>query len=296
MKHANHKILTVLLFGVLQACGTSSRSPEPPYPGIKIGAPYEVMGQHYTPAYESEYDEIGIASWYGPGFNGARTACGERFDQNALTAAHRTLPLPSMVRVTNLGNGKSIIVRVNDRGPFAHDRIIDLSRAAARKLGIKGTAKVRVQFLESATREYVENKRRAVADTSLAKYEPEPPPKAPEPASIPQSNDIFTVADNVPEVEPATVPATPMPVTPAMAAKPSGHFFIQAGLFRVEDNARRLLHELSEYGVSQMKSVSTQEKKLYRVIMGPYQNRNEAKTLLSKLIAIGIPDAKIFQE
>lgn len=120
--------------------------------GFKIGKPYTVHGRTFHPLTSAKgYDEVGLASWYGPKFHGGLTANGERYDMHALTAAHRTLPLPTMVEVTNLENGRSVIVRVNDRGPFADDRrIIDLSYAAAKALGIieKGTARVRVRAIE----------------------------------------------------------------------------------------------------------------------------------------------------
>jgi rare lipoprotein A len=121
----------------------------------KVGKPYAIADVWYYPREEYDYDETGIASWYGPGFHGKFTANGELYDQNAMTAAHRTLPMPSLVQVTNLENGRAIRVRINDRGPFAHGRIIDLSKRAAELLGFlnDGTAKVRVQVLEMESRE-----------------------------------------------------------------------------------------------------------------------------------------------
>src|SRR5437016_11635070 len=118
----------------------------------KIGEPYEQEGLWYYPREQSEYDETGIASWYGGDFHGRRTANGEVFDANGLTAAHPTLPMPVNVQVTNLENGKSLVLRVNDRGPFKHGRIIDVSQHAAQLLGFygKGTAKVRVTYLARA--------------------------------------------------------------------------------------------------------------------------------------------------
>ena len=124
---------------------------KPPVPKgrYKVGTPYQIKNVWYYPKIDYEYDETGIASWYGPNFHQKLTANGEIFDQNAITAAHRTLPMPSVVRVTNLENGRSLVVRINDRGPFAHGRIIDLSRRSAQLLGFvrKGTAKTRVQIL-----------------------------------------------------------------------------------------------------------------------------------------------------
>lgn len=114
----------------------------------KLGAPYKVAGRWYVPREEPGYDAIGVASWYGSDFHGRRTANGEIYDMDALTAAHPTLPLPSYAYVTNLENGRTVLVRINDRGPYAHDRIIDLSRRTARALGTesRGLARVRVRY------------------------------------------------------------------------------------------------------------------------------------------------------
>jgi rare lipoprotein A len=116
--------------------------------GYKIGQPYKVAGRWYTPVDDPGYDRSGVASWYGTDFHGRKTANGEIFDMNALTAAHPTLPLPSYVYVTNLANGRTVLVRVNDRGPYAHDRLIDLSRQTARMIGTeaKGLGHVRVRY------------------------------------------------------------------------------------------------------------------------------------------------------
>ena len=120
----------------------------------KVGNPYTVMGQSYTPREDYGYVETGMASWYGDDFHNKRTANGETYDMRAVTAAHRTLPLPSIVRVTNLENGRSIIARVNDRGPYVKNRIIDLSEKGAELLGYKnkGTTKVKVEVLERESR------------------------------------------------------------------------------------------------------------------------------------------------
>ncbi|NOR73333.1 MAG: septal ring lytic transglycosylase RlpA family protein [Mariprofundaceae bacterium] len=116
----------------------------------KTGKPYKIAGHWYYPLETADgYNETGIASWYGTKFHGKKTANGERYDMYAMSAAHKTLPLPTMVRVTNLDNGRSVVVRVNDRGPFVKSRVIDLSYAAARTLGYDdaGTASVRVEVL-----------------------------------------------------------------------------------------------------------------------------------------------------
>lgn len=118
----------------------------------KIGQPYKVAGRWYVPREEPGYDRSGIASWYGADFHGRKTANGEIFDMDALTAAHPTLPIPSYAYVTNPANNRTVLVRINDRGPYAHDRIIDLSRRTARELGIEaqGTAHVRVRYVGRA--------------------------------------------------------------------------------------------------------------------------------------------------
>ena len=158
--------LTVLLLG-LSACvsdeaaapKTSAQAPTPSGPKVgdyKVGKPYQIAGVWYYPKVDYDYRVTGIASWYGPGFQGRRTANGEIYDQNQLTAAHPTLPMPSVVRVTNLDNGRAIKVRINDRGPFKNGRIIDLSRRGAQLLGFerKGTARVRVEIDEDSSRQH----------------------------------------------------------------------------------------------------------------------------------------------
>ncbi len=127
-------------------------------PYVKLGQSYSVDGEWYVPRYQPDYVEEGVASWYGPGFHGGKTANGETFDTRGLTAAHRTLPLPSIVRVTSLANGKQVYVRINDRGPFARGRIIDLSYTAAKELEMigKGTGRVRVEYLPQASQRFVD--------------------------------------------------------------------------------------------------------------------------------------------
>lgn len=130
--------------------------PEPePTGSYKVGKPYQVAGQWYYPKADYAYNKRGVASWYGPNFDGRPTANGERFDMRKVSAAHKTLPLPSVVRVTNLENGRSLILRVNDRGPFVAGRIIDLSKRAAELLGFadKGTAMVEVQIMVEESRQ-----------------------------------------------------------------------------------------------------------------------------------------------
>ncbi len=143
------RFVDLALLLALTACAAQQRRPQivaAPAPTVKIGKPYAVYGIWYTPADDRNYNENGIASWYGPGFHTLSTANGERYDQDDLTAAHKTLPMPSWVEVENLDNGRKLVVRINDRGPFVAGRIVDLSRRSAQLLGVDGpgTARVRV--------------------------------------------------------------------------------------------------------------------------------------------------------
>ena len=121
----------------------------------KVGKPYQIQGSWYYPAEDWSYSEEGVASWYGPGFHRKKTANGETYDQSKLSAAHRTLPMPCFVRVTNLDNGRSIVVRINDRGPYARDRILDLSMRGAQLLAYDkiGTASVKVELLTNESKQ-----------------------------------------------------------------------------------------------------------------------------------------------
>ena len=143
--------IALLMLASLGACGhKSSGSSSTAQRGqYKIGNPYSIDGITYTPREEFNHTETGVASWYGPGFHAKSTANGETYDQSDRTAAHRTLQMPSVVRVTNLENGLSTTVRVNDRGPFARSRVIDLSNTAAKELDMTrdGTARVRIDQL-----------------------------------------------------------------------------------------------------------------------------------------------------
>ncbi|NJC07474.1 rare lipoprotein A [Polymorphobacter fuscus] len=143
--------ISLALLLVLAAC--AGKPQRPAYnkafnpAAVKIGKPYQVGGVWYTPGDDRTYEARGIASWYGPGFHALSTANGERYDQDDVTAAHKTLPMPSWVEVENLDNGRRLVVRINDRGPFVDGRIIDLSRRSAQLLGVDkvGLARVRVR-------------------------------------------------------------------------------------------------------------------------------------------------------
>ncbi|WP_426051500.1 septal ring lytic transglycosylase RlpA family protein [Brevundimonas sp. SL161] len=139
---------------------------------------YQIRGRWYQPEEQPDYDIVGLASWYGDQFNGRPTATGERFDMHALTAAHKTLPLPGLVEVTNLANGRRVVLRVNDRGPFVDDRIIDLSRGAAEALDMlsRGVGEVRVRYIGRAPR---------LGGGTVLQMASAPPPPPPLPAGAP---------------------------------------------------------------------------------------------------------------
>ncbi|MGE0668963.1 MAG: septal ring lytic transglycosylase RlpA family protein [Sphingomonadales bacterium] len=142
----------------------------------KVGNPYVINGVTYVPREDPTYSETGIASWYGPQFHGERTANGEIFDMELVSAAHRTLPMPSLVRVTNLENGRTMVVRLNDRGPYARGRIIDMSKKAAELLGFQGagTAMVRVEYVGRAPLEEGAPVQVAVRQEAPKKLQAEP--------------------------------------------------------------------------------------------------------------------------
>ncbi|MCR9072971.1 MAG: septal ring lytic transglycosylase RlpA family protein [Alphaproteobacteria bacterium] len=275
----------------------------------KVGNAYQIKGVWYYPKEEWDYVETGIASWYGPGFHGKKTANGEIFDENDLTAAHRTLQMPSIVRVTNLDNGRSIVVRINDRGPFAHGRIIDMSRRGAQLLGFmrQGTAKVRVELLEPESRQ-------ERADALGETYAPPPDPTlptAPPPSAAP-SGSVQVAVLNAPDgaqaappvvvgaSTPSAVPtraasATP-PVRPLVSRTPPvpTEIFIQAGSFEDPANAHRLTGRLGAFfHGAHVQPAEVSGKTYYRVRIGPISDVDNADQLLERVIVAGYPGSRI---
>lgn len=251
----------------------------------KVGAPYKINGVRYVPREDPTYDRTGIASWYGRKFHGRRTANGERYDMYAVSAAHPTLPLPSFVRVTNLQNGRSIVVRINDRGPFARGRIIDLSYRAAQLLGYvkQGTARVRVSAVGSS-------KPVAPRPTQVA-YKPRPPatrnaqnalPKMPSAPSAPVTE--VTLEGSVPYVSQPTVEQLPVATT---------NLYVQAGAFSDRENAERLRGALSALGRVWVHSASVEGAMYHRVRLGPLASVEEADRMLGAVLARGHRRARI---
>ncbi len=256
----------------------------------KVGKPYTIDGQVYIPQESFSYDETGIASWYGDEFHGRKTANGERFHKGELTAAHRTLQMPSFVRVTNLSNGKSVVARVNDRGPFAKGRIIDVSEHAASLLGFKnhGTARVRVQVLPEASRQVAQAAREGRAWRGDLPVEPTPvlasnTPRPFEPSGQPVPvHAVNGVYFPDPVVTPQPVPA-------------STSLFIQAGSFATEDNAVRLQGSLQTKGRAFVVPVAVGGKTFYRVRLGPYATVSDADNALKRVSPVA-SDARIVVE
>ena len=276
----------------------------PPTGGYKVGKPYQINGVWYYPSEDFSYDETGIASWYGPDFHGKYTANGETFDQNGLSAAHRTLPMPSIARVTNLENGRSIEVKINDRGPFAHGRILDLSKHAAELLGmdLQGTARVRVQIMADESRQLalqlkgVDTKPIEAAPRVTVQAESLAPPKGKDAAPPPKQR-----GKTVPQPAPATaVTAIPLDENQLLANQTvqqmpprATQIYIQAGAFSRYDNAHRLSAALQGVGAAQISQVQTKNGAFFRVRIGPVATVPDADALLEKVIASGYPDARV---
>ena len=286
----------------------------------KVGNPYQIAGVWYRPAEDFSYDETGIASWYGEDFHGKYTANGEIYDLNALTAAHRTLPMPTIVQITNLENGRSMELRVNDRGPFARGRIIDVSRRAAQLLGFEaqGTAKVRVRILVPETIQAVSLARRNGIDPNL-KVAEEAPHAAPRDAVVaealpgnatrlaamePSSASPIDVAPVTPAapapaapapVTPVAVPSAPPPLPETVTVVPvqATHIYIQAGAFARADNALRVKSRLDALGPVRVYGARVGGLDVYRVQLGPIDNVDEADKLLSRVVDTGLAEARI---
>jgi len=265
----------------------------------KIGNPYEINGIWYYPAVDYNYRETGIGSWYGPKFDGNLTANGELFNQYEVSAAHRTLPLPSMVRVTNLENGRSIVVRVNDRGPFKNGRIIDLSTRAAQLLGYhrEGTAKVMVEILGPESRQ--------LASVAQSREAAETAPEAVPLVAVQTVPLNGTVNGNHAAIPaPAPAAATPTNVRPALSEpEPDGlvtrqpvratSIYVQAGAFLRRDNAVRLGARLSVFGPTSITESLRGQNRFYRVRLGPVDNVAVADQLLATLLQNGHKDARV---
>ncbi len=241
-----------------------SRNGNPPF--------YDVFGKRYYVLSSSVgYVERGVASWYGPGFHKERTSTGEPYDMYGMTAAHKTLPLPVFVRVTNLQNGLSVVVRVNDRGPFVDNRIIDLSYTAASKLGMlrNGTAMVEVRSID------LTEESSSAPIVTAATLEP------------------LTVPPAAASAEPgAPGRAAPSPVVPPAVV---AALYIQAGAFSDPKNAERLADKLrgGGYGKVFVRENQIAGRRMFRVRIGPVPDVAEFDRIVAALERVGISDAHL---
>jgi len=238
---------------------------------------YVVFGQRYYVMDSSDgWVERGTASWYGPGFHAAATSLGEPYDMYGMTAAHKTLPIPCYAEVTNLRNGRKVVVRINDRGPFVGDRIIDLSYTAAAKLDmlLAGTAPVEIRVISPGS-----GPGSAVPPSMPASP---PPPVLPTAAVMPP-----------PAAPPVTVVNAPAASIPG--AKP---MFIQAGVFADHENARRRVEMLLAAGVelASLDDLPRADRTLFLVRVGPFASVEEFDLNLERLHTLGIGDARLLTD
>ena len=246
--------------------GIPDATPRPEPLLARANKPYMALGKRYTPLTEYRpYKARGIATWYGKRYHGRKTSSGEVYDMYGMTGAHPTLPLPSYVRVTNPANGRSVIVRINDRGPFHDNRLIDLSYAAAYKLRLieQGSGEVIVEAIDTR-------------------------PKSPEQMPPVQA-----------EMNAAPVPAaSPSPVPPpASAEAPASGIYVQVGAFRDQDNTQRLREKLQQKQLAENVALqSWYNQGTYRVRLGPYSSRQDAEQAAARIKqALGTSAIVIYQ-
>lgn len=324
-------LVTLALLAAATACSSRHHAPAVAQRGMyKIGAPYSIDGVTYVPMEEFQHVETGVASWYGPGFHGKYTANGEVYDQSERTAAHRTLQMPSVLRVTNLETGQSTIVRVNDRGPFARARIIDVSRAAAEELGMvgNGTARVRVEQLEmesqamkqialngggadeqrAALDKYVAGRRGPPAVVATAQATPPPPPTpavtvyasnprspavAPMEASGGAGAGTGAAAGGGAGTLGSGRPTVASIASTATSLQPAGGFYVQTGAFSTVGNAEKQRGLVTGYGSTEISPASSGGREVYRVRLGPYSTQEAAGIVADRLRRSGYGDARV---
>lgn len=275
------RILSLGLGLLVAACATQPRpqvvrpAPSAPLvPGVKIGTPYEVFGVRYIPQDDRGYDKLGVASWYGPTFHAKPTANGEIYDQNDVTAAHKTLPMPSWVEVTNLDNGRKLVVRINDRGPFVDGRIIDLSKRSAEILGVDRPGLARVQV----KRVFPEGDWARAASPGLPTQKPAVQMASAAAITSPATASDFTGGP----LETAVVTTVDLP-------EAAGGRFIQVAALSDEGRAKALASVLSDFGPS---AAMVAPGGLWRVRIGPLTEAQAGNTLFDVQTA-GYRDARL---
>lgn len=305
MKRTYYIFLIAALILPLSACTEAQLAAhvakQIPFPGdtpkstgrFKIGNPYVVKGKTYYPRETYSYTQKGIASWYGPNFHGKKTANGEYFDKNELTAAHKTLQLPCLIRVTNLENGRSLILRVNDRGPFSRNRILDVSERAAELLGfkVKGTARIKLQVLERESRQIAQAAKNGVdtSGTEVALNQNKVPHYG---SSVQQVSVKQTPPQTTPQGHVSGGRFMPDPVVQQYPVTPS-KMYVQAASFTDRGHAIQLSQRLSQIGPSKITEGIVNGKTYYRVRVGPLDSVGSADHVLNKVVNTGFNDALI---
>ncbi|PHR60263.1 MAG: hypothetical protein COA47_07645 [Robiginitomaculum sp.] len=253
----------------------------------KIGRPYTVSGKTYVPARDDNYNRVGIGSWYGPNFHGKKTANGETFDQNAMTAAHPTLPLPSVVRVTNLGNGKQILVRVNDRGPFVDNRMIDLSKRAATELGYKskGIAKLRVEYIGPAR---LNGARLPIRQTSASTR---PESRANIYQAVVKQKPVQKAANIWPED-----PAKKYSIALSRPRTSASGWFVQAGAYSNKGRAKQIASNMHLATQPIVQTAYVNNRYIYRVLVGPFAQKSQAVSQHAEVVAAGFVKARVTEQ
>ncbi len=314
---ARNLTLVLMAGATLTACATpqprlASRLPDatagqaPSGAGgrYKVGAPYQVSGIWYVPHEDPHYNATGTASWYGDDFHMKPTANGETFDMNLVSAAHPTLPLPSIVEVTNLDNGKTLQVRVNDRGPFVGGRVIDLSHEAARQLGYdrKGLANVRVKYVGPAQLGGPNTGQRYAGNAT-----PPPAYAAPLPAPLPAyapPAPVSVASAGLPPITGTAIASTQIPpvssATPVYSSAPrvipASAYRIQAGAFSDRSNAQRVADQLASAGQATIEPMQRADGvTLYRVVLQSGVDEGEAWGLRDKVASYGFAEARVLR-
>ncbi len=292
---------------MLAGCGSASgagpvANPAPASTGVAdvpviVGEPYKVGAVTYTPADVMDYDDVGYAGWYGDDFAGKTTANGEVFDPARISAAHKTLPLPSYVEVTALDTGRTILVRINDRGPMANDQLIALSPAAAAQLGLaQGMTAVRVRRTNPPAAERAQLRAGKAVPERLAtpasllailrtKAKALPAPKVASEPAPPVASAKAKPGDDRMAVQGNVESAAAKPATAAKPAAATGQYVVQVGAFSTEARANAAARPVGGY-VSKAGN-------LWRVRMGPFASEADAQGALAKARSTGFRDAVI---
>jgi rare lipoprotein A len=253
----------------------------------QVGKPYQVAGRWFTPHEQPNYDKVGLSSWYGEAFHRRKTSNGEWFDMARLTAAHATLPLPSYAKVTNLENGTSVVVRINDRGPFVDTRVLDVSKRVAEVLGYKqqGTAQVRVQYIGPAPLND-DGRHLAAMNRELENGTPLRRMIAAADSTSPSSAPV--------QVAEREVPVQQASYQPPPVSSDGVSYFIQVGSFSDPGNADQIRDNLSGLGPVQVSAIMENSgREIYRVRIGPFADMPSAEGALDQVLGAGLTDAHL---